>query len=126
MSVNISLIVLKKMYDILMIFVDFCWNFPDPIPDPADQNETDPNGSGSGSETLLLGMYFGMFFGLHHSTCAEFCTVSTLRWTLNELLLPVSLVVVVQAVPRGNRSKNKTLQKKSTTNIVCFYIYILH
>ena len=28
MSVNISLIVLKKMYDILMIFVDFCWNFP--------------------------------------------------------------------------------------------------
>ena len=69
MLVNISLIVLKKMYDILMIFVDFCWNFPwfqaifcypdpdpDPFiktdPDPADQNETDPNGSGSGSATL--------------------------------------------------------------------------
>ena len=28
MSVNISLIVLKKMYDILMIFVDFCGKFP--------------------------------------------------------------------------------------------------
>ena len=41
----------EKMYDILMIFVDFCWNFPwfwlifcYPDPDPADQNETDPNG----------------------------------------------------------------------------------
>ena len=38
-------------------FVDFCWNFPlfwliFCYPDPADQNETDPNGSGS--ETLLL------------------------------------------------------------------------
>ena len=60
MSVNISLIVLKKkMYDILMIFVeifhDFGWFFATRIrfieadPDPADQNETDPNGS----ETLL-------------------------------------------------------------------------
>ena len=42
------------MYDILMIQVDFCGNFPwfrlifcYPDPDPADQNETDPNGSGS-------------------------------------------------------------------------------
>ena len=56
----------EKMYDILMIFVDFCWNFAwffatririrfieaDPNSDPADQNETDPNGSGS--ETLVL------------------------------------------------------------------------
>ena len=57
MSVNISLIVLKKMYDNVMILVDFlCGNFPwfwliFGYPDPADQNETDPNGSGS--ETLL-------------------------------------------------------------------------
>ena len=29
MSVNISLIVLKKMYDILMILVDFCENKSD-------------------------------------------------------------------------------------------------
>ena len=28
MSVNVSLIVLKKMYDFLMILVDFCENFP--------------------------------------------------------------------------------------------------
>ena len=47
-----------------MIFVDFCWNFPwcwlifsrirfiEADPDPADQNETDPNGSGS--ETLMI------------------------------------------------------------------------
>ena len=27
MSVNISLIVLKKMYDILVILVDFLWKF---------------------------------------------------------------------------------------------------
>ena len=58
MSVNISLIVLKKMYDILMILVDFCESFHDfgqffatqnrirfieAEPDPADQNETNPN-----------------------------------------------------------------------------------
>ena len=50
------------MYDILIIFVDFCgilhdfgWFFATRIrirfieadPDPADQNETDPHGSGS-------------------------------------------------------------------------------
>ena len=65
MSVNISLIVLKKMNDILMIFVEIFHDFgllfatririrfieADLDPDPADQNETDPNGSGS--ETLL-------------------------------------------------------------------------
>ena len=55
MSVNISLIALKKkMYDILMILVDLCEHFPwfsYPDPDPTDQNETDPNGTGS--ETLL-------------------------------------------------------------------------
>ena len=50
MSVNISLIALKKLYDILMILVDFCGNFPRfwlifcyLDPDPADQNETDPD-----------------------------------------------------------------------------------
>ena len=49
MSVNLSLIVLKKMYDILMIFVeifhDFGWFFHDMADpaDPADQNETDPD-----------------------------------------------------------------------------------
>ena len=56
-SGNISLIVLKKIYDILMIFVeifhDFCRIFAtririrfieaDPNPDPADRNETDPD-----------------------------------------------------------------------------------
>ena len=47
MSVNISLIVLKKMYDILMILGDFCGNFPRfwlifCYPDP------------NGSETLVL------------------------------------------------------------------------
>ena len=56
MSVNISLIVLKKMFDIIMIFDDFLWKFsmiladfcyPDPRfieadPDSADQNETNP------------------------------------------------------------------------------------
>ena len=62
MSVNVSLIVMKKMYDILMIFVeifhDFGWFFATRIrirfieADPADQNETDPYGSGS--ETLVL------------------------------------------------------------------------
>ena len=35
------------MYDFLIIFVGFCWNFPwfwliFCYPDPADQNETDP------------------------------------------------------------------------------------
>ena len=45
MSVNISLIVLKKMYDILMILVNFCGHFPGfwlifGYPDPVDQNET--------------------------------------------------------------------------------------
>ena len=53
MSVNISLIVL---YDILIILVDFCGNFSrfwlifairirfiEADPDPADQNETDPD-----------------------------------------------------------------------------------
>ena len=45
-----NLIVLKKMYDILMIFADFCWNFPwywlifcYPDPDPFHWS-----GSGSG------------------------------------------------------------------------------
>ena len=44
----------KKMYDILMILVDFLWKFskiladfllPGSVsdPDPADQNETDPD-----------------------------------------------------------------------------------
>ena len=58
MSVN----TMKKMCNILMILVDFCGNFPRfwlifairirfIEADPADQNETDPNGSGS--ETLL-------------------------------------------------------------------------
>ena len=51
----------EKMYDIPMIFVeifhDFGWFFATRIrfikadPDPTDQNETDPNGSGS--ETLV-------------------------------------------------------------------------
>ena len=54
----------EKMYEILMILVDFCGNFHDfgwifatrirfieADPDPVDQNETDPNGSGSA--TLL-------------------------------------------------------------------------
>ena len=53
MSVNISLIVLKKMYDILIILVDFCGihdfggfyatririRFIEADPNPADQNE---------------------------------------------------------------------------------------
>ena len=52
------IVVKKKMYDILMIFANFCWNLPwfwlifcYPDPDLADQNATDSNGSGS--ETLL-------------------------------------------------------------------------
>ena len=58
MSVNTSLILLKKIYDIFMIifveiFHDLAWFFATRIrlieadPDPADQNETDPNRSGS-------------------------------------------------------------------------------
>ena len=73
MSVNISLIVLKKMYDILMIFVEIFHDFGrffatririrfiEADPDPADQNETDPYGSGSAtlSETIMLTCYIG-------------------------------------------------------------------
>ena len=47
-TVNISLIILKKMYDILMIFVEILHDFGGgffcyPDPDSADQNETDPD-----------------------------------------------------------------------------------
>ena len=56
MSVKNKFNIFEKMYDILLILVDFCGNFPwfthifcYPDEDPADQNETDPNGS----ETLL-------------------------------------------------------------------------
>ena len=53
--------IFQKLYDILVILVDFCGNFqwfgwyyayPDPFhetnpnPEPGCQNETDPNGSG--------------------------------------------------------------------------------
>ena len=54
MSVKHKFNIFFKMYDIFMILVDFCGNFPRfwlnfcyQVPDPADQNETDPNGSGS-------------------------------------------------------------------------------
>ena len=75
MSVNISLIVLKKINDILMIFVenfhDFGWFFATRIrirsieadPDPADQNETDPNGSGSATlNQTVVSTAAGLFF----------------------------------------------------------------
>ena len=60
MFVKQKINIFEKIYDILVILVDFCGNFPwfwlifcHPDPDPADQiqKETDP--SGSGSETLV-------------------------------------------------------------------------
>ena len=63
MSVKQEINIFKKMYDILLILVDFCGNlrwfwliFCYPDSDPADQNETDPNVSES--ETLLLSNMF--------------------------------------------------------------------
>ena len=70
-----NLIVLKKIYDILMILVDFRgkqWKgsmilanffatrirFIEADPYPTDQNETDPNGSGSATLVETNGYIF--------------------------------------------------------------------
>ena len=53
------------MYDVvrIRILLDFCGHFPwfwlilcHPDPAPADQNETDPNGSGSATLIFWLGI----------------------------------------------------------------------
>ena len=76
---------------------DFCWNFPwfwliEADPDLADQNETDPNGSGSEntdpithsfspslihSLTNLLNIYSSMTFG-----CIVYCLIHSLTYSL--------------------------------------------
>ena len=75
MSVKDKFNIFEKMYDILMILVDFCGNFQwfrrffatririrfiKTDPDPADQNETDPNGSGSLNICDILITYLGL------------------------------------------------------------------